>query len=210
MSGLITGISFTQPSITPTFGGWLKSFWRILYDTLAVSTGLKNLTGGRRLRNLVMTTIHVNRVFLEAIEIALNGPMRRLAKDIAAALGKPEDPLLKSIQMNKITLQIFEEGNNPDVDSIRCKYYMPYNDHFLVCCNEPVVWLSTPHTARNRCIHHIACKQPPISLPKITIISIDQTKYFVDMEAAAVYNEEGVRIGVYLNDTIRLFYIQSE
>ena len=158
--------------------------------------------------HLPMTTIHVNRMFLEAIEMALNGPMRRLAKDVAAVLGKPEDTLLKSLQDNKVSLRVFDEIYDTDMEEIRCKHYIPYNEHFFVCCNEPVVWLSTPHTPRDRCLHHIASKQPPISLPKITIMSVDDTKYFVDVEAESVYNDEGAVIGTYKDDTITIFHIE--
>ena len=173
------------------------------------SAGVKNLTGYCTHLNVQMTTtIHIPRMFLEAIEMALNGPTRRLAKDIAAALGKPEEPLLKSIQENKVCLRVFDESCDTDIEGMRCKYYVPYNEHFLVYCNEPVIWLSRPHTSRERCLHHIACKQPPILLPKITIMSGGDTKYFVDMEASLVYTEDGVNVGTYKDETITIFAVE--
>jgi len=146
-----------------------------------------------------MTTIHINRMFLEAIEIALSGQARRLAKDIAAALGKPEEPLLKLIETDKMHLRVFEEGFDEDIEDIRCKYHIPFSadSKFLVCCNEPVVWVSAPWAPKDRCIHHVACKQPAKSLPVITLMHADDAQYFVDMEALFVYNEVGDIVGKY-------------
>lgn len=155
-------------------------------------------------------------MFLEAIEMALHGQARRLAKDIAAALGKPEEPLLKRIETDKIGLRVFEEAGllEDDIEDIRCKYHVPYapNSRLITCCNEPVVWVSTAGARRDRCIHHIALKQLPSLLPVITIVTIDDEKYFVDMETGSTYNELGEIIGRYGADdnSITMFEIEGE
>ena len=86
----------------------------------------------------------------EAFQGALEGNMRRLAKDIAKSLLQPEAPLIQAIMTKTIRPYIFEEADTEKELDMRCDYLCAH-DCFIKKCSQPILWTA----GVSRCPEHM-------------------------------------------------------
>ena len=84
----------------------------------------------------------IPRIYWDALQASLNTEVRRLAKDIAATLRQPEQPLLKALQ-GTVGAYLFEEEAHTMVDlaEMKCKAMVrsTENQSVLIQCGQPIL-----------------------------------------------------------------------
>lgn len=127
--------------------------------------------------------------------MALETQTHRLAKDVAAVLGMPDAPLLKALREEKVSVMLFDEAADADVDDLgehRCQHFVSAGP-FWRRCGEPVVWSSGPKT---ECLFHSLHPCLKADGPAIhTFDDDDGTRYYVNQETKAVYGADGTLCG---------------
>lgn len=127
-----------------------------------------------------MTTLPIPKIYWDVFQSALQSKVKRLAKEIAASIGQPEQPLLKALVAEKVDAYLFEEEGSEfiDLSSMRCKHHTPSADNHavLITCNQPVL------LGKTACFQHELGPLPlPLSLP------LPKLKQVVDPETGTVY-----------------------
>lgn len=84
----------------------------------------------------------IPRIYWDALQASLNTEVKRLAKDIAATLHQPEQPLLKALQ-DTVGAYLFEEEAHTMVDlaEMRCKAMVrsSENQSVITQCGQPIL-----------------------------------------------------------------------
>ena len=113
----------------------------------------------------------------EAFQDALEGNMRRLAKDIAKTLLQPEAPLLAAIMTKTVRPYIFEETDDRELD-MRCDYICqrPATPGVLQSCGQPVLWSS----GISRCPEHVHSQQKGSTLPTVYPLDYEEPLYVTE------------------------------
>jgi len=149
-----------------------------------------------------MKQIGVQKIFWDAFELAVSVQAKRLAKDIADALGQDAAPLLAELKNEKVSVYLFDESDsgNSDPLEMRCKHCIPIanNPAWRTPCLEPVLWSANPAARTNTCLHHSL--NPELRDPKwreMIAYKYDDIAYYIDQEDHHVYDEEGVLCGRY-------------
>jgi hypothetical protein len=129
-----------------------------------------------------MTTLPIPKIYWDVFQSALQSKVKRLAKEVAASLGQPEQPLLKALVAEKVEAYLFEEEGSEFIDlpSMRCKHYRPSseNQEVLTLCNQPVL------LGRSACLYHETKEKQIISLPRLKEVTDVETgtSYWVDSD----------------------------
>lgn len=144
------------------------------------------------------TQIPVRKLFWDAFEMALTTQTYKLAKDVATALGKEPEPLLKALRDEKTKVYLFEEAADDDVEDLadfRCKHLVPHKEN-LAYCNEPVVWGKDKH---DTCLEHLLNPSPYSKFSNLPVLKRvvmdDGITCYVDMKVRKIYDESGKQIG---------------
>ena len=162
-----------------------------------------------------MRKIGVQKIFWDAFEIALSTQTRRLARDIADALGKDADPLLKSLETEKAGVYLFEEANCEDIEALemRCDQFTPIpgKPHFVTACMEPVVWSANPGGRISKCLFHAANPNPKrAEWTVLNPIVYDGTEYYIQADTNEVYDAAGELCGRRIGNKICAFQVEEE
>lgn len=160
-----------------------------------------------------MYKIGVQKLFWDAFELALSTQAKRLARDIADALGEDATPLLKSLQTEKTEVYLFEESNSEDVEflDMRCKHYTPISGkpYYVVACMEPVVWSANPSGRVETCLHHSLYPCPKKASWSVLVpLVYNDVAYYIDRKEEMVYTADGELCGRYSNNDGRIFVFE--
>lgn len=159
-----------------------------------------------------MTTLPIPKIYWDVFQGALQTKVKRLAKEIASSLGQPEQPLLKALLTDKVSVYLFEEEGSEFVDlpSMRCKHTVPSveNPAVLIVCNEPVL------LGKTACLLHQTKELEQVLLPKLKAIVDSETgiSYWIDQDNSVKDKTNlGVSIGCYDSnkERVRIFNIVS-
>lgn len=89
------------------------------------------------------TLLPIPRIYWDILQTSLHAEVKRLVKDVAKCLHRPEQPLLKAIQQDTLGAYIFEEADAEllDIQSMRCSHFIPSeeNPSVLCKCNQPIL-----------------------------------------------------------------------
>ena len=155
-----------------------------------------------------MQKIPVRKLFWEALEMALETKTHQLAKDIAAALGENDTPLLKALREEKVSAYLFDEPADQDVDDIgeyRCDY-MVSTGAFMKPCRSPVVWKGGGGT---RCLQHSLCEaNPVVQLPIFRPVAGHDILLSADSQS--LYTEDGALCGQMSENGQKAFVFEVE
>ena len=132
----------------------------------------------------------------EAFQEALQGNMRRLAKDIAKTLLQPDAPLIQAIMTKTIKPYIFEEVETGDLD-MRCDYLCA-RGCLLQKCHEPILWSA----GIARCPEHIYLPPVTSSLQIVYPLELEEQLYIT--EDGTAYDEGFMARGRFDLETKRL------
>jgi hypothetical protein len=161
-----------------------------------------------------MNKIGVQKLFWDAFELALSTQTKRLARDIADALGQDAKPLLVALQAEKTGVYLFEESNTDDIEflDMRCTHFTPIpgKEMYVAKCMEPVVWSANPAVRVRACLHHslhpcVRNASWPILVPFLH----EDATYYIDKAAEQVYNEGGELCGRLSGGRLILFEVES-
>ena len=161
-----------------------------------------------------MNKIGVQKLFWDAFELALSTQTKRLARDIADALGQDAKPLLVALQAEKTGVYLFEESNTDDIEflDMRCTHFTPIpgKEMYVAKCMEPVIWSANPAVRVRACLHHslhpcIRNASWPILVPFLH----EDATYYIDKAAEQVYNESGELCGRLSGGRLILFEVES-
>ena len=104
----------------------------------------------------------IPRIYWDALQASLNTEVKRLAKDIAATLHQPEQPLLKALQ-GTVGAYLFEEEAHTMVDlaEMRCKAMVrsTENQSVITQCSQPI--LLGKGTPSGVCQAHLHVEKEP-------------------------------------------------
>lgn len=126
------------------------------------------------------TLLPIPRIYWDLLQTSLHAEVKRLAKDVARCLHKPEQPLLKAIQDDTLGAYLFEEADAEllDIQTMRCSHLVPSQENLSVLCkcNQPI--LLGKGTA---CPAHLQKenKEPPVFKLRIIKSSFGET-FWVD------------------------------
>jgi hypothetical protein len=154
-----------------------------------------------------MTTLPIPKIYWDVLQSALQTKVKRLAKEIASSIGQPEQPLLKALVTEKVSVYLFEEEGSEFIDlpSMRCKHYrqIPENPLVVCACNQPVLLGDTA------CLLHKNKELQPLTLPIIREVRDTETgiSYWIDSENTVRDKKDMSLIGSYSNKRIILFSI---
>lgn len=127
----------------------------------------------------------IPRIYWDALQASLATEVKRLAKDIAATLRQPEQPLLKALQ-GTVGAYLFEEEAHTMVDlaEMKCKAMVrsTENQSVLIECGQPILL----GTSSRACAAHLhtAAEPTPTFITHLKIIKDLYTgeTYWMDSE----------------------------
>jgi hypothetical protein len=97
----------------------------------------------------------------DIFQATLQSKVKRLAKEVAATLGEPEQPLLKALLNEKVAAYLFEEEGSEmiELQERRCKHIQPTPEDAAVLrvCRQPVI------LGKTACLHHELRGSLPLS-----------------------------------------------
>jgi len=138
----------------------------------------------------------------EAFQDALQGNMRRLAKDIAKTLLQPEAPLLQAIMTKTTRPYIFEETDTGQDLDMRCDYLCTH-DCVLQKCSQPILWMA----GVTRCPEHMYLPVVKTTLQVVyplepveeeqLYVTEDGTAYGADFAARGRFDLESKRLTLF-------------
>jgi len=143
-----------------------------------------------------------------SLEETLKANMIRLAKDVAATLGKSEAPLIQALKSSTTRPYIFEGCDKEDVEvDMRCEFICqpPATPLFCQPCGRPVLWSA----GVQRCAEHAYSAKVNYALPKVwrlqhedetLFVGEDDTVYNTAYEAVGVYNRAAKRLTMFVVD----------
>jgi len=149
-----------------------------------------------------MKQIGVQKIFWDAFELAISTQARRLAKDIADAVGQDPEPLLLELKNEKVSVYLFEDSTLDDVDvlDMRCRHSMPIcgQPSWRTPCLEPVIWSTNPVGRVGACLHHALTPEPRDPKWKEMLQwEYDDVTYYISATEGLVYSAEGTLCGRY-------------
>lgn len=153
----------------------------------------------------------VDGLLYTVFESAVKASVRLLVKDIATAVGQPEDPLLKALKANQVRPYIFEEDATEKEPDMRCTYVCQRPDQpaILQPCGQPVYW----NAGCARCAEHLYAKatKPQGRLtPVQRIEEIDECRGLFVTGEGMVMNGAGEVVGTYYKESQRLIVFEVE
>ena len=148
--------------------------------------------------------IPIRKLLWDALELTIETQAKRLARDIADALGQDSSPLLKSIRDEKVSVYLFDEAGDSEVDlsEYRCQHLItiPGQDCYLTPCCNPAVWLQSnksPSSEKACLTHSLTPSQHGIFIygcKKRTRLK-RWNEYYIQEENGKAYNQSGILIG---------------
>lgn len=149
------------------------------------------------------------KLYWDAFQSTVQAQTKRLAKEIASSLRQPEQPLLRALQDEKVSVYLFEQEGSEyiDLQSLRCAEFRrnPESPSVLERCGQPVVI-----GQGQKCPHHIHGKSllPSQTLRKLRIIrDTDGTKYWLS-EENLLLNSELLAVGRFDSETRKLYVFE--
>lgn len=160
--------------------------------------------------------VPIRKLFWDAVELAMEAQVHRLAKDIASALGTSETPLLQALKQERVKVALFEDGADDDVEDFaahHCSYLIqtPGGAPFLMCCGGPVCWRAG--TPTRHCLEHLLLPSNTAQArgkPIVQRLVVDEFEGYVCVESGYVYSEDGTLCGRYQERTQRLLLFEPE
>ena len=109
-------------------------------------------------------------LIFQSLQSSILAEAKKLTKDIATTLGKPEGPLWKEIQKEVQSVYLIEQ-EEPTHEEFECQGYHIKNGVWSIC-REPVIYGS------KFCPRHFTspCKHPPANLPIYKKIQLEDEK----------------------------------
>lgn len=135
---------------------------------------------------MASTLLPIPRIYWDSLQASLNTEVKRLAKDIAATLRQPEQPLLKALQ-GTVGAYLFEEEAHTLVDlaEMRCKAMVRSNENQSVLrqCGQPILLGRGTPSAMCPAHLHVAGEPTPTFITHLRVIK-DSTgeSYWMDSE----------------------------
>lgn len=153
-----------------------------------------------------MSQVHIpiRKLLWDALELTIETQAKRLARDIADALGCPPDPLLKSIRDEKVGVYLFDETGDSEIDlsEHRCQHLItiPGQDCYLTPCCNPAVWLHSnkPPSSEKACLtHSLTPSQYGVFIHgcKKRVKLKRWNEYYIQDDNGKAYNQSGTLIG---------------
>lgn len=145
-----------------------------------------------------MATAAVSQFIWEQLEMAFQGALTHLIKDIATTLGQSQDPLRQAFK-NKIRIHLIE--NECESVTQKCTYMCSHADTpaFLSECGEPILWTMVEQQV-HRCPRHLGLA--PVVAPALTLTPL--ANGYAYAEDGTVYNGEGVACGFYADKVLKV------
>lgn len=156
------------------------------------------------------TLLPIPRIYWDALQTSLHSEVKRLAKDVARCLHRPEQPLLKAIQQNTLGAYLFEEANSElvDIQSMRCCHLAPSSENpcVLTKCNQPILV-----GAGNACPAHLHKKPIETSVQRLRIVksSFGET-FWIDEQNIIRKKGDLKPCGKYIPDTKQCILFEVE
>jgi len=156
------------------------------------------------------TLLPVPRIYWDILQTSLHAEVKRLARDVAKCLHRPEQPLLKAIQQDTLGAYIFEESNSEfvDIQSMRCSHLVPSleNPSVLCKCNQPILI-----GAGNACPAHLQKEMKKYTVNKLRIIKSSYGETFWVDEHNIIRKKGDLKpCGKYIPDTKQCILFQIE
>lgn len=157
-----------------------------------------------------MQLVPIQKIYWDSFLYVLKQSSEQLARDISDSLGQPTQPLLKAIRENMVSAYIFDESANTDVDieTMRCSHFIPQSDttSVYVCCQNPIVWSSTPGVLNTRCIEHAHASTINAEvIPRGRFIRIPSSDEDYILDDSCVYTKSMKIIGKYDKETNKFY-----
>jgi len=145
-----------------------------------------------------MKQIGIQKIFWESFEFAVSTQAKRLARDIADALGQDAAPLIAEIQNDKIGVYLFEDSGLEDTDlsEMRCGHTMPVSDvpALRTPCMEPVVWSTNPVARPGACLYHCVNPEPRDPAWKsFTAWEHEGERYYINTEDGSIHGPPPIK-----------------
>ena len=156
-------------------------------------------------RSKQMPSVKLPKSLLTTIQTAFKLEAKRLCRDIATILQKPEKELIEKVLQSQCTLQILEDNDETHSCPILIRHSV-----VLERCRRPCL-LGT-----GLCIHHqstTTIPEVPSSLKTLTRIecSSDHTApLWCDETTGYVYGTDGAQVGWYKNERLTLVEFEEE
>ena len=146
-----------------------------------------------------MASVSVSDVIWGELDRCFKTALEYLIKDIAEALGQPQDPLKKALN-GKMNLHLIEDGAASFTQ--RCTYLCSHADTpaFLSECGEPILWF-LPEQPTKRCPRHLALA--PAKLPSLVLTPLEGGYAYAS--DGTVYNGQGEACGFYESGVLTVF-----
>jgi hypothetical protein len=162
--------------------------------------------------------VPIRKLLWDALELTIETQAKRLARDIADALGQDSSPLLKSIRDEKVSVYLFDEqgDDNIDLSEHRCEHLItiPGQDCYLTPCCNPAVWLpsNTSQTDHKACLtHSLTPSQHGIFRQgcKKRAKLKRWNEYYIQEENGAAYNQSGTLVGKFcsIKNVLEIFEV---
>lgn len=162
-----------------------------------------------------MIQVPLRKLLWEALELSIETQAKRLARDIADVLGQDSAPLLKSIRDEKVSVYLFDEAGDDQIDlsEYRCTHLtsIPGQESYLTTCLNPAIWSNK--SSSKACLQHsMKPSEHGINTNTNTNAKLKRWKeYYIEQESGYTYNQRGTLIGRYNSEknTLQLFEIDS-
>ena len=124
----------------------------------------------------------VPRIYWDTLEASLNTEVKRLAKEIAATLRQPEQPLLKALQ-GTVGAYLFEDEADSmiDLSEMRCKAIIRSSENrsVLTECRQPILLGKGASCTEHL---HVAAEPVPTFITHLRIIKDHCDTYWMDSD----------------------------
>ncbi len=143
-------------------------------------------------------------LIFQALQSSLLAEAKRLTKDIATTLNKPEGPLWKEVQKDLHSMYLVEQ-TEPTFEEFQCRAHHTKNGVWTMC-RDAVVYGS------RYCPRHFSnpCEHPPADLPTYKCIILDNEKKSYINESNEVLDGETLeKIGIWIpkKNIVKIFRI---
>jgi hypothetical protein len=154
-----------------------------------------------------MTTLAVPRLYWDTFQQVLHAKVKKLAKEIASTLGEPEQPLLKALTHDKVSVYLFEEEGSEMIDlpSMRCKHFKahPENPSLHQRCQQPVI------LGKTACLQHELAgtrTEVPAYAPVLQRLTDPEGQQYF-LKESTVLGADLICRGYYDKEVLRLFKV---
>ena len=132
-------------------------------------------------------------LIFQSLQASLLAESKKLTKDIATTLNKPEGPLWKEIQKEIQSVYLIEQ-EEPTYEEFMCKGYHIKNGIWTLC-RDPVIYGS------HFCPRHFSnpCEHPPANLPIYKKIQLEDEKFgYINEKNEVLHCETLEKIGIWI------------